>query len=417
MEYLRRLDQNSPCIRRTNDRFTSPSYCGNRKMTCSPNFFQCKENISSPSQVPKQEMMRHYATPKENKIGINQFNHYIMPSSPQFKTPRKFRNDALVRDNDGMRNFPNEPIQKFFLSGMLQDFYLSPIDWSSKGIISIVLENTLMFFNSRTMNFVEPNDQLFGITNTKFSPDGRVIYIGCNDGKSELFDMNQNCSIHSFGGYNDSILVSDWNENVIIIGGRNGQLSFLDIRTYDSFITEAHEDAIISAKFGYDNRYIATSGTDSLVKIWDIRSNQEPMLTFAEHKACVKALSWNPVNTDLIATGGGLADREIRIWNASTGETIWNVQTGAQVCNLFWNGEYNEIVSAHGYSTNQLSIWNADGLTEKHTFHPHNNRVLFMCPSPDGSSIMTAAPQDSFQIWRLFPGRKSSFSSCFIKIR
>jgi len=62
-------------------------------------------------------------------------------------------------------------------------------------------------------------------------------------------------------------------------------------------------------------------------------------------------------------------------------------------------------------------ILEPDGLTEKHTFHLHNNRILFMCPSPDGSSIITAAPQDSFQIWRLFPGRNSSFSDCFIKIR
>jgi hypothetical protein len=33
------------------------------------------------------------------------------------------------------------------------------------------------------------------------------------------------------------------------------------------------------------------------------------------------------------------------------------VDTGSQVCNLAWSRSVNELVSTHGYSQNQITVW------------------------------------------------------------
>ena len=49
------------------------------------------------------------------------------------------------------------------------------------------------------------------------------------------------------------------------------------------------------------------------------------------HQAAVKALAWCPFQTNLLASGGGTADRCIRFWNTVTGAHLNAVDTQSQV--------------------------------------------------------------------------------------
>ena len=60
---------------------------------------------------------------------------------------------------------------------------------------------------------------------------------------------------------------------------------------------------------------------------------------------------------NILASGGGTADRCIRIWNSSNGTLLNTVDTKSQVCSLLWAPEYKELVSAHGYANNEIAIW------------------------------------------------------------
>ena len=63
---------------------------------------------------------------------------------------------------------------------------------------------------------------------------------------------------------------------------------------------------------------------------------------------------WQP---NILASGGGTADRTIRIWNCNNGTLMNTVDTKSQVCSLVWANEYKELVSAHGYANNEVTIW------------------------------------------------------------
>ena len=48
-------------------------------------------------------------------------------------------------------------------------------------------------------------------------------------------------------------------------------------------------------------------------------------------QAAVKALAWSPFQRNLLASGGGTADRQIMYWNSSTGTLLNSVDTKSQV--------------------------------------------------------------------------------------
>lgn len=74
-------------------------------------------------------------------------------------------------------------------------------------------------------------------------------------------------------------------------------------------------------------------------------------------QAAVKALAWCPFERNLLATGGGTADRCIKFWNGANGALLNSVDTGSQVCSLLWSKHEKELLSSHGFSENQLCLW------------------------------------------------------------
>lgn len=64
--------------------------------------------------------------------------------------------------------------------------------------------------------------------------------------------------------------------------------------------------------------------------VWNQHS-QQPILKLTEHTAAVKAITWSPHQSGLLASGGGTADRCIRFWNTTNGNQLNSVDTGSQV--------------------------------------------------------------------------------------
>lgn len=77
---------------------------------------------------------------------------------------------------------------------------------------------------------------------------------------------------------------------------------------------------------------LASGGNDNKVGVWS--TSGQLINKFTDHKAAVKALAWSPQQHGLLATGGGTADRTIKLRNVFTGELIAERDTGSQICNL-----------------------------------------------------------------------------------
>lgn len=68
----------------------------------------------------------------------------------------------------------------------------------------------------------------------------------------------------------------------------------------------------------------------------------------------------------------------------------------------------NELVSAHGYSQNQIIVWKYPSMAKLATLTGHSYRVLYLAVAPDGQTIVTGAGDETLRFWSVFPGPKSA---------
>jgi len=98
----------------------------------------------------------------------------------------------------------------------------------------------------------------------------------------------------------------------------------------------------------------------------------------------------------------------IRFWNSSTGACLNAVDTHSQVCALQWAKHDRELVSSHGYSHNQLILWKYPSMVKVAELTGHTSRVLHMAQSPDGTTVVTAAADETLRFWKILSGGEAS---------
>jgi cell division cycle protein 20 (cofactor of APC complex) len=122
-----------------------------------------------------------------------------------------------------------------------------------------------------------------------------------------------------------------------------------------------------------------------------------------DHQAAVKSLvAWSPHERNLLATGGGTADRTIKFWNSRTGALLNSIDTESQVCALQWNPHEKEILSSHGFARNQLCLWKYPSMVKIKELEGHTARVLHMACSPNGGTVVSAAADETLRFWDVF---------------
>lgn len=83
-------------------------------------------------------------------------------------------------------------------------------------------------------------------------------------------------------------------------------------------------------------------------------SSQGYLHRLTEHRAAVKAIAWCPYQSNILASGGGTADRCVKMWNTQTGQCISSTDTQSQVKFLplfFWENSW----TMHAYKNHWSS--------------------------------------------------------------
>jgi len=291
------------------------------------------------------------------------------------------------------------------------DFYLHLLDWSKNNHMAVALHDTLFVWNAADGQIEElycKESEEDYISCVAWVTEGNYLAVGDSNGTVDLWDVQSRKLMRSMPGHADRISTMKWNNHVLATGSRRGDLFLHDVRIAEHHIAtlEGHSQEVCGMAWSPETNthFLATGANDNLVLIWDDRNVSAPIHTFSDHQAAIKAMAFCPWQPRTLASGGGSQCRNIKIWNTTTGNLLNSIDTGSQVSSIIWSSEeYKELASSHGYSHNQVTVWKYPSMGKVADLQAHTSRVLELMKSPDGTTIASAAGDETIRMWKIWP--------------
>lgn len=335
--------------------------------------------------------------------------------------------------------------------GLEDDYYLNVLDWSHEhNHIALGLGSELYLWNAVSeeallLARLSGEDRVSAV-----AWQGNYLAVGTRLGNLEVFDVDTRQRVLTRKVHAGRVSVLAWQGGgsdrtwQLSSGSRDRSLAHYDLRDHRLIrgrICQAHEQEICGLKWNSEGEVLASGGNDNRLHLWDARRAYRAMASGLEHQAAVKALAWASHRSGFLASGGGTADRTIRLWDvrcqdsdaSADNPTILTsaqvINTNAQVCSLLWSrgeantGHFNrnnrsegQLISAHGYSEHLVLRWSATSANSMPSgqvrtspmmkltgvMRGHERRVLYMAAAPDNKTIVTGGADQTLRFWPAF---------------
>ena len=317
---------------------------------------------------------------------------------------------ANAKAKKPLRHIPQAAERILDAPELMDDYYLNLLDWGSTNQVAVALGPTVYLWNAGSGDISQlcqtAADTDDYISCVSWAPDGRHVAVGTSHAEVQIWDAAAGRQVRTMRGHGARVGALAWNGTTLASGSRDTAIHMHDVRIRDHLVSRlsGHEQEVCGLKWAPSGQQLASGGNDNVLHIWDHSSISRGthLHRLTEHTAAVKALAWCPFQGNLLASGGGSADRCIKFWNTHTGAMLNSIDTHSQVCALQWNTREREILSSHGYSQNQLCLWKYPSLVKIAEFTGHSARVLHMATSPDGSTVVSGAADETLRFWRAF---------------
>ncbi|CAA7406705.1 unnamed protein product [Spirodela intermedia] len=380
------------------------------------------------NEAPKSGSLAFSTSPKEEYKRIVEENLALDPEGKPFKmlvfkdSPRRSGGrlllvDEMLHDDQDrcknrlrpIRSVPKSADKILDAPNLVDDYYLNLMDWGSKNILALALGDSLYLWNATSGDVEElltSDSDESQPASVAWSSDGRTLAVGFTDSTVQIWDTAAARQVRVLRGHRDRVSSLSWNCNLLSSGSRDASIINHDVRAGASSASrfQGHSSEVCGLRWSAGGNLLASGGNDNRVFVWEApnRRSSRHLHRLHGHSAAVRALAWSPHQPNLLASGGGTADRSIKFWNTQAGSCATTVDTGSQVCALEWNRHRSEILSAHGFSRNQLSLWSYPSMLKVGDMNGHSNRVLHLSQSPDGMTVASAGADETLRFWKVF---------------
>jgi len=312
------------------------------------------------------------------------------------------------------RHIPSAPVRILDAPDLLDDYYLNLLSWSSTNQLAVALSQAVYLWDAGSgqikelMNVESEGGDDYISSVSWIQQGGSHIAIGTGNNTVQLWDVQAEKKVRTLTGHSARVGALAWNEHILSSGSRDTTILNHDVRIQNHVVGKMahHTQEVCGLAWSPDGKFLASGANDNQLCIWDSAHSQSmnaaPKYTLTDHQAAVKALAWSPHERNLLASGGGTADRCIKFWNAQSGALMNSIDTGSQVCALQWSPVEKEILSSHGYAENQLCLWKYPTMAKMKELKGHTSRILHLATSPDGSTVVSGAADETLRFWNVF---------------
>ncbi|KAH9411852.1 hypothetical protein HK407_03g06040 [Ordospora pajunii] len=300
-----------------------------------------------------------------------------------------------------------QPYRQVRIGSLPDDFYSSLIDWSGDNVFFMADGNLLVhnFCSSRTLQMCSLGS--FGVTSIKHNSSTNSVVLGTSIGVVLGIDM-VSLKISKYPFHKSRVGVIEMDGTNIITGSRDRKIKITDLRSEKAVATILqHRQEVCGLGLSIDIKFLASGGNDNRLYIYDYRNLSHPIKQCSNHKAAVKAISWSPNFPNLFVSGGGTADKTIKLWdmnlvNSSKSSTclIKSMDYGSQICNIRWL-KSNKILSTHGYSRNDIRLSQIPSFKIEKYFVGHKNRVIHFSCSSNEKYFASGSCDSNINFWEL----------------
>ena len=237
------------------------------------------------------------------------------------------------------------------------------------------------------------DESLAGVVSVAFSPNGRLLASGNQDGTIHLWNLDTLLrELDTFlekwiDNNNKGIVPELYLENVVEI--------------------QKHTESVQSVAFSPDGKFLASGSDDSTICLWNMRTCDftDPYI-LTDHTDDVESVAFSP---DGLILASGSKDNTVRLWSMETGghptvlQTLENPDDTVESVAFSPDGEF----LAAGDRNNIIHLWKRSLGTNKFNYfktikaHSDDVESVAFSFSPYGTLLASGSRDQSFHLWKM----------------